>query len=127
MWRMTRILAVMLLLAVTAACNLTRATLVPTSQPTQATVAPTLPFGTINPSITPFDLSSPTPDGRGGGTCTPPLGWIAYVVQAGDSLGALAEATGTTTDALAAANCITNANNLIVGQTIYLPSDPVVG
>ncbi|MEM7800782.1 MAG: LysM peptidoglycan-binding domain-containing protein [Chloroflexota bacterium] len=45
-----------------------------------------------------------------------------YVIQAGDTLGQIAERFGITTDELAAANGITNINAIDVGQEIRIPA-----
>ena len=45
----------------------------------------------------------------------------AYVVQAGDTLSAIAAAYGTTVAAIAAANRIANPNLIYVGQTLVIP------
>ncbi len=58
------------------------------------------------------------------GTCTAPTGWVAYVVQVGDTLSVLATETNATLADLAAANCLVNPDQINVGQTIYLPQDP---
>lgn len=124
--RVSASLLALLLILLIAACNLTRNAPTPTPLATQGTPLPTFPPGTFNPSVTPFDLNPPTLDPNDG-TCPQPVGWVAYVVETGDSLGALAEATGSTVAALEAANCMTNADTLFVGETIWLPNDPVVG
>ena len=61
----------------------------------------------------------PSPETEG---CTPPEGWVPYVVEEGDTLFEfvlLAEQT-VTVDDLIAANCLPE-RWIIVGQTIYLP------
>jgi len=45
-----------------------------------------------------------------------------YVVQAGDTLSAIAERFGVTVDELVAANNLTDPNVLQVGQTLVIPS-----
>ena len=52
---------------------------------------------------------------------------MQYVVEPGDSLGALAEATGVTVQDIVNGNCLTDADTLFIGQTIYLPRSPVSG
>ena len=52
-------------------------------------------------------------------------GSSAYVVQAGDTLGEIAQSTGTTVEAIAQANCIQNPNLIFTGQELLIPaSDP---
>ncbi len=54
-----------------------------------------------------------------------PTGWVAYTVQSGDSLLALARASGTTAGQLQAVNCIPDANILIANTNIWVPRLPV--
>jgi hypothetical protein len=111
------------------ACNLSRTP--PT--PTQAPVIPTVPSNnpgspTLFPSITPLGgVGQPIATQPAGGTCNVPVGWIPYTVEAGDSLGALAEATQSTVQDLVNGNCLPNADTLFVGQAIYLPRSPISG
>jgi hypothetical protein len=111
------------------ACNLSRTP--PT--PTQSPVLPTVPGNntispTLFPSITPLPGTGPIATQLPGSTtCSIPVGWIEYVVETGDSLGALAEATQTTVTDLVNGNCLPNADTLYVGQTIYLPRSPISG
>ncbi|MCA9907810.1 MAG: LysM peptidoglycan-binding domain-containing protein, partial [Anaerolineae bacterium] len=55
----------------------------------------------------------------------PPVGWVTYVVQPGDTLFGLAQRTGTSMDALVAVNCIASADTIFVGQLLYMPFVPV--
>jgi LysM repeat protein len=45
-----------------------------------------------------------------------------YVVQAGDSLGAIAAQFGVTIDAIVQANSITDPNLIIPGETLIIPA-----
>lgn len=56
--------------------------------------------------------------------CQPRTDWESYTIQAGDTLFSIAQAVGSTVDALAQANCLTNVNALETGETLYLPSLP---
>ena len=49
-----------------------------------------------------------------------------YAVQSGDTLSALADEWGTTVDAIAAANGITNPNLLYIGQELRIPRGGIV-
>jgi len=114
-----------------AACNLARAQPTPTRDPNPtATEAPPI-VPTLFPSITPlgfFATVDPARTPLGDVTpCPIPAAWVGYVVQAGDSLFALASATGTTADSIVVANCLDDPDSLIAGQTIYLPRQPDVG
>ncbi len=51
--------------------------------------------------------------------------WQAYVVQPGDTVGDLAIATNTALADLIVANCLTTPDIINVGQTLYLPRQPV--
>jgi nucleoid-associated protein YgaU len=59
--------------------------------------------------------------------CTLPVGWVEYTVQAGDILSELAEQTGSTVTQLVEANCLENADDILSGQVIYLPREPLAG
>jgi LysM repeat protein len=49
---------------------------------------------------------------------------VIYVVQPGDTLFSLARDTGTTIQQLLQANCLTNSNYIVVGQSLYVPRLP---
>ncbi|MCB0037821.1 MAG: LysM peptidoglycan-binding domain-containing protein, partial [Anaerolineales bacterium] len=53
--------------------------------------------------------------------CTPHTDWPAYTVQAGDTLGTIAQAAGSSIAELTTGNCLDNPNLIEVGQTIYVP------
>lgn len=55
---------------------------------------------------------------------TQPAGWTTYTVRRGDTLSAIARGAGSTTNELAAVNCITNARFIRVGQQIFVPRQP---
>jgi LysM repeat protein len=57
---------------------------------------------------------------------TLPTNWIRYQVQSGDTLSALAVATGTTVQVLIEVNCIRNPSLLILGQVLFLPREPLI-
>ena len=84
-------------------------TLVATSVPkeiTAATVEPTIPTPP-KPKIT----QAPSPTAR-----------VTYVIQAGDTFASIAMRFDVTTDALAAANNITNRDTIRIGQTLVIPT-----
>jgi LysM repeat protein len=67
------------------------------------------PQPTVPPSVPPTQAPPPATGGR------------TYVVQRGDSLGAIARQHGVSVSALAAANNIRNANLIFVGQVLTIP------
>jgi LysM repeat protein len=76
----------------------------------------------ITPTAT-STLSPTTTPTAGPFVCPRPPGWVAYVVQANDTLYSLAARTGTAVDALKVANCLLD-DILIIGDLIYLPTLP---
>lgn len=88
------------------------ATATATASPTSsATRTATRPVQTATPTV-----------------CAPqrPSGWVDYQIRAGDSLSALAAASGTTITELQAVNCILEPNRLVAGQLIFLPRSVTV-
>lgn len=57
-------------------------------------------------------------------SCSTPPGWVAYGVQAGDTLGDLATRTNTTVGNLQNGNCLGSSELIFVGQILYLPRTP---
>ena len=122
------VLATLLLAAL--ACNLQGGsdsegpTLVPiaTQTPTPFTATPPvlvvtatpLPTGTPAPTDIPVTIIG----------CTPNTAWPTYEVQAGDTLGNIADLTSTTADVLAQANCLPNPELIFVGQELHVPFTP---
>lgn len=110
-----------------SACNLSR------TPPTLVLPTPASPFPitpgvpTLFPSVTPFTFVPPGVTPQPATVCPPPVGWIPYVVEPGDTLSLLAQALDTTAFELAAANCLASPDALFAGQTIYLPRTPVSG
>lgn len=56
--------------------------------------------------------------------CPVPPGWVAYIVQVGDTLGIIANSTSTTVGNLQNGNCLGSSELIFVGQTLYLPRSP---
>lgn len=110
-----RLMMCLLAGALVAACTLVPATRVPTQAPPTVTNT-SAPLGP--PSVTPLPIVQ-TQDA--GASCTIPPGWSTYVIQVGDSLTTIASQIGSTVDALRDGNCLPNADQIFVGQTIYLP------
>ncbi|MEZ4867993.1 MAG: LysM peptidoglycan-binding domain-containing protein [Caldilineaceae bacterium] len=69
---------------------------------------------------------TPTP-APGAPVCTPayPSNWVPYSVKPGDTLSALAVRTNSSVGALQKSNCIVNANQIGVGQLLFVPMAPV--
>lgn len=81
---------------------------------------PLMPTATPTPSPTPRATAATT------AACVPskPDGWVLYIIGAGDTVSSLALMTGTTTEALVAANCIPATLMIIAGQPLFLPMLP---
>jgi LysM repeat protein len=112
----------------------------PTNTPVPPTFTPTpTPTYTITPSPTltrtprPTETSGirPTPTG----TLTPPAfvtpfgcvqtqGWQTYIVRQGDTLSSIARAVGSSVQALQAANCLSDINNIFAGMPLLVPYLP---
>jgi murein DD-endopeptidase MepM/ murein hydrolase activator NlpD len=92
--------------------------------PTRAPLSVTIPTHNPNSSLT-----HPTPDAPH--ALPPPREFVdQYVVQAGDSLGGIAQTYGITLEALMQANGLNEASVLSVGQVINIPpvtADPIPG
>jgi nucleoid-associated protein YgaU len=80
--------------------------------------------GDPEPTLTPvLPTQAPTLEAAPLPTSTPePAQTQEYTVEAGDSLTAIAEQFGVTVEALAAANNITNPDQIQVGQTLTIPA-----
>ncbi len=87
--------------------------LVPVNTPTQQ------PTMTATPRPTSTAISTVI------STCTVRTDWPLYIVVTGDTLGSIAQRTGSTTNALATANCLSNPNNIQAGQQLRVPVVPI--
>lgn len=87
---------------------------------TVTAVVPATPLPTGTPLPVPSALT-PTPAATTG-SCPIPTGWVSYLVQPGDTLSQIAQRAGISLGDLATANCLTNSNRILVGQTVYLPT-----
>jgi hypothetical protein len=77
-------------------------------------ITPTLPPVTIQ--LPPTAIIPP---------CIPRADWLyTYIVQTGDTLFSIAQRFGLTLAQLQAGNCITNANQIFVGQVLRVPYPP---
>ncbi len=80
------------------------------------TSTPVLPSSTPSPTPQPTVTFTPTP-------CQIASGWVAYVVQPGDTLFTVGLRYNITTDRLRAGNCLSS-DTLFTGQVIYVPPLP---
>lgn len=87
-----------------------------TAVPTH-TSTPAASIDTPTPSPTPDLVPTATPSAT---SCSPPAGWVPYVVQPGDTYSELANRTNTTIQALQSGNCSSNLA-LFSGDLIVLP------
>lgn len=91
----------------------------PTVVPT-ATAIPTLALNVSIPGLR--GAETPTPSTTPG--CEPRKDWkLRYTVQRDDALARIAERYGTYVDELVAANCLTDANVIVIGQELRVPGD----
>jgi LysM repeat protein len=97
----------------------------PTPQPPPPTA--TRPPVFIDARGTPEEdeaTNTPAPTTSTTSNCVVRTDWQIYYVQSGDTLGSLAQRTGSTISALATANCLANPNALTVGQALRVPRTP---
>ena len=85
----------------------------PTWQPFTPEAASSTP---LPPTLTPSQPPPPT-------NCPPPSGWLAYLVQPGDTLEKVATVYQTSVDSLVQANCLLT-RDLMAGVYIYVPPLP---
>lgn len=105
-------------------------TITEASLPTFAVVVvdvftPTLVSPGLLPSATIPASPSPTATIPASTICPAPAGWLAYIVQIGDSLENLATRYTVTTSALQEANCLIGVN-LLPNTRIYVPPAPTL-
>lgn len=108
-----------------AACNLSAARPTPTLAP--ATSFPQfIPTPTIFSSLGGTPAATNAPVEGLNPNCPLPPGWTVYTVEAGDSMGLIAQQTDSSIAELTQGNCLSNADELYVGQALYVPRTPVV-
>ncbi|MCD4687248.1 MAG: LysM peptidoglycan-binding domain-containing protein [Anaerolineae bacterium] len=97
----------------------------PTPTPTASPIPSLTPTLTTNVSVSIPGLQgaeSPTPTSTPG--CEPRADWpLTYTVQFEDTLSGIAAQYGTWVDDLAAGNCITDKNLIVIGQVLHVPGD----
>gem|GEM_PF-798225 len=129
---MTRLLILLSVLMLAAmACSLTSGD-APAARPATRTPFASAPVITNPPVTTNTPAPQPTATTRPASSgnpapvanCTPRTDWPVYTVQAGDTVGTIAQRTGTTAAQLATANCLSNPNLIAVGQQMRVPRQP---
>jgi LysM repeat protein len=91
----------------------------PTSTPRPTPSA--TPSPTLSPTPSPTPTALPTPVPTAAPTPAPPAAARTYTVQQGDTLAAIAQRFGTTTQALQQANGIEDPNQIVIGQVLVIP------
>ncbi len=56
--------------------------------------------------------------------CTQPTGWTVYVVQPRNTLFSIAQSVNSSVAELAEVNCLSNGNQIIAGDVLFVPRDP---
>jgi len=59
-----------------------------------------------------------------GGQCNVPSGWVAYTIQAGETLAVIAQRYNLTAEQIAAANCLQNPDLIYEAQELAVPGTP---
>ena len=93
----------------------------PTSYaPAYASQAP--PQQPIVPGVT--QTLVPSGVAASGGQCIVPSGWVAYTVQAGETLAVIAQRYNLTAEQMAASNCLPNPDLIYEAQVLAVPGTP---
>jgi hypothetical protein len=101
--------------------------------PTMTTVPTLPPSPTLEATPSRTTTATPTPIRNSNGgqqpsqpacVISPPDGWVAYQLQAGDTLSGLMAGTGASMEDIRRVNCIGNSHQYTQGQVIYLPHLP---
>lgn len=72
------------------------------------------------------EAQTPVPVGIVGasGQCVVPSGWVAYTIQAGETLAVIAQRYNLTAEQIAAANCLQNPDLIYEAQELAVPGTP---
>jgi LysM repeat protein len=114
----SRTILLWFVLAVAAGCNLSVGA--PSSEETPL---PTIPLEVVSVTATsqPVPTNTPIPT-----ACTPRSDWaFTYTIQSGDTLADIASRANTNALAVAQGNCLSNPDDIDVGQQLRLPQAPV--
>ncbi|MCI0714300.1 MAG: LysM peptidoglycan-binding domain-containing protein [Chloroflexi bacterium] len=128
---MYRIVAFIAVLALaTIACSLGgEGNAAPTAAPFSLSNFPTATQNVVvvtsTPTVTVAVSSTPFLNNNPGSNCQIQTSWTVYIVQPGDTLGTIAQATGSTVNALTTGNCLSNPDLLSVGQRLRVPRLPL--
>ncbi len=90
-----------------------------------ATLDPSQPTSTLEPTLTPTAGASPTPSATAI-DCGPPDGWVIYVVKAGETLFGLGGAFQVPVPDLQKANCMGDSVAILAGQGLFVPNRATV-
>jgi LysM repeat protein len=94
-----------------------------TSVPSATSTIPTTQNREASPTTSESVQRTPSESGSEGRTecAAPPAGWVRYWIQPGDTLSALAAASGGSIDAIMVANCLEDARSIVAGEILFLP------
>lgn len=110
----------LILLLLSAGCNLRFGRSTPTPE---GSILATPEFSYFPPADPGTGSTAPSVNSNCAAT---PLGWIAYTVEAGDTLGLLAMQTDSSVSEIVTGNCLNSADSIYIDQVLYLPKVPVV-
>lgn len=126
------VFAVLISVLFITGCNLESSSRSETTLPPSPTTDVPVETATLTATTTVTTLRPPTsapPTARSEATlttCPSPTDWTdTYAVQSGDTLSAIARRTSTTVETLRSVNCLADANQITVGQVLYVPIVPV--
>ncbi|HRE49560.1 MAG TPA: LysM domain-containing protein [Aggregatilineales bacterium] len=124
--RFRRVVPCMAVVIAVMGCSLFSAPATPTPLPTIPPIIVITATPNRLPTITPINPQPNFPTPTSPSACIPQTSWPLYQVQTGDTLASIAARVGTTVDVLVSANCLANANFIVAGQFLRVPTLPVV-
>lgn len=112
-------------------------TITPTITPTVTRTPRPSEISPLLPTLTPLStevgllptLTAMAMDGATGvnpSGCSAPNGWVLYVVQPGNTLFSIAQASGSTVSELSSVNCLPDVNRITTGDVLFVPRVPVL-